>query len=109
MTSRSRLWILGFALLGLGFASASSWVHYKLLTDPTYVSPCDMSATFNCSQAYLSRYGSVWGVPVAIGGVLWFALVALIAGFAKPVEKNETSDAGAYLFALSVAGLAAVM
>lgn len=109
MTSRSRLWILGFALLGLGFASASSWVHYKLLTDPTYVSPCDMSATFNCSQAYLSRYGSLWGVPVALGGVLWFALVALIAGFAKPTARDETSAAGGYVFALSVVGLAAVM
>jgi uncharacterized membrane protein/protein-disulfide isomerase len=109
MTSRSRLWILGFALLGLGFASASSWVHYKLLTDPTYVSPCDMSATFNCSQAYLSRYGSVWGVPVALGGVLWFALVALIAGLARTGANDDTSDAGAYVFGLSVIGLAVVM
>ena len=29
------------------------------LTDPTYISPCDINATFNCTQVYLSRYGSV--------------------------------------------------
>jgi protein-disulfide isomerase len=46
-------------------------------------------------------------VPVALGGVVWFGLVALIAGFAKPGGKN--SAVGGYLFALSVAGLAVVL
>ena len=59
--------ILVFALIGLGFATASTWVHYKVLTDPTYASPCDINAAFNCTQVYLSRFGSVGGVPVALG------------------------------------------
>ena len=54
---------------------------YRLLTEPNYVSPCDISARFNCSELYLSQYGSVRGVPVALGGILWFAAVALLALF----------------------------
>ena len=107
MTPRSRAIILAFAVIGLGFAGASSWVHYKLLTDPGYVSICDLNSTFNCTQAYLSPYGSFLGVPVALGGLAWFALVALIAGFARPNDK--TSAAGAYIFALSTVALAAVL
>lgn len=107
MSPRLRWLILGLALVGLAFASSSAWVHYKLVTDPTYVSPCDINATFNCSQVYLSSYGAIGGVPVAIGGMIWFGLVALIAGFAKPGEPR--SAAGGYLFALSTIGLASVL
>ncbi len=99
--------ILIFALAGLGFATASTWVHYRLLTDPTYVSPCDVNATLNCSQAYQSRFGSVAGVPTALAGVVWFGLAALIAGFAKPTE--EESVAAGYLFSLATVGLAVVL
>jgi len=104
MTPRLRWLILGSALVGLGVASASTWVHYRLLTDPTYISPCDVAAAFNCSQVYLSPYGSVGGVPVAIAGMLWFGVVALIAGFGR--TDGRPSAAGAYLMSLSVIGLA---
>ena len=106
MTAKSRIVILVLALMGLAFAGASTWVHYKLLTDAMYVSPCDVNSTFNCSQVYLSAYGSIRGVPVAIGGVFWFALVAAIAAFGR-VGKGE--PAGSYIFALSIAGMAAVL
>lgn len=112
MSTTSRRLVLGFALVGLGFAGYSAWVHYKLLTDASYVSPCDINSTFNCTQAYLSRFGSVAGVPVALGGVAWFALVALLAGLSGPAgdaraAKNEAT--GAYIFALATVGLAAVL
>jgi uncharacterized membrane protein/protein-disulfide isomerase len=107
MSTRTRWLILACALAGFGFAAASSWVHYRLLTDPTYVSPCDVNASFNCTQAYLSQYGSVAGIPVALGGLVWFGLVALIAAFARPVP--ERSVAGAYLMALSTIGLASIL
>jgi protein-disulfide isomerase/uncharacterized membrane protein len=106
MTATSRIVILVLALLGLAFAGASTWVHYKLLTDASYISPCDVNATFNCSQVYLSSYGSVWGVPVAIGGMFWFALVAAIAAFGR-VGTGEAS--GSYIFALSIIAMAAVL
>ena len=109
MTPRARWIVLTFALAGLAFASASAWVHYRVLTDPTYVSPCDISAHFNCTQVYLSRFGSVGGVPVAIGGMIWFALVALLAGFDKPASRDQSSSTGLYIFALATIGLASIL
>lgn len=107
MSSRTRWIILALSVVGFGFATASTWVHYRVLTDPAYVSPCDVSAAFNCTQVYLSRYGSVAGVPVAIAGMFWFALTLLIAAFAKPT--NGPSSAIGYLRVLSVVGLATVL
>lgn len=110
MSSRARWVILAFALVGLALAAASSWVHYRLLTDPTYVSPCDINQTFNCTQVYLSRFGSVGGIPVALGGVIWFSLVALVAGLYRPAIPESGRDAvGGYLFALATIGLAVIL
>lgn len=106
MTPRARWLILGFALAGLVFASWSAWVHYRLVTEPGYTSVCDVSAALNCSAVYLSRYGTFAGVPVALGGMIWFGLVALIAGLADPDRK---SAAGGYIFALATIGLAVIL
>jgi uncharacterized membrane protein len=107
MSPRTRWLVLALALAGLGLATASSWVHYKILTDPSYSSPCDINAAFNCTQVYMSRFGSVGGVPVALHGMVWFGLVALIAAFARPT--TERSVAGGYLLALSTIGLAVIL
>jgi uncharacterized membrane protein/protein-disulfide isomerase len=109
MTSRARWIILILALAGLAVATASAWVHFRLLTDPSYSSVCDINATFNCSQVYLSQYGSIRGVPVALGGIIWFALVALVAGLAPTIEQGDDHPAGAYIFALSIVGLATIL
>jgi uncharacterized membrane protein/protein-disulfide isomerase len=111
MSPRARWLVLGFALAGLALAAASSWVHYRLLTDPTYVSPCDINQTFNCTQVYLSRFGTVRGVPVALGGVLWFSLVALVAGLHRVPSRGvgEPDAVGGYLFALATVGLAVIL
>ena len=118
--------VLLFGLIGLGFSTASAWVHYKLITDPSYSSFCDVSATFNCTQVYLSQYGSFQGVSTALGGVVWFGLTVLLAAFggatptatsvksgAKPVkgthERRAVSPVGSYIFAWSTIGLAVVL
>ncbi|HEY7497194.1 MAG TPA: vitamin K epoxide reductase family protein [Vicinamibacterales bacterium] len=109
MTPFKRKLILIFAALGLASASASSYVHYKLLTDVSYTSFCDLNTTMSCTQAYASRYGSLWGVPVAIGGVIFFTLVLLIAGVAGRPVSSARETAPAYVFALSTVGLAFVL
>ncbi len=108
MSPRRRALVLAFGLLGLGASSASSYVHYKLLTDPSYTSFCDVNPAVSCTQAYLSRYGSVWGVPVALAGVLFFVLVLLLAGIGGSRAAGRAS-AAAYLFPLSAIGLAVVL
>lgn len=96
MSSRSRTLLLAFALLGLGASSVSSYVHYNLLTNPAYSSFCDVSATVSCTEAYTSQYGSFLGVPVAIGGVIFFALVLLLAGMAGRSVSPARETAPAY-------------
>jgi uncharacterized membrane protein/protein-disulfide isomerase len=100
---------LTFALIGLGVASASAYVHHKVLTDASYISPCDINEKFNCTQVYLSQYGSVKGIPVALGGVAWFGLIALITWFADTSGDAKSHVAGAYVFALSTVALAGVL
>ena len=109
MTSKQRALLLASAALGLGASSTSSYVHYKLLTEPSYSSVCDVNATVNCAQAYLSQYGSFMGVPVAVGGVMFFATVlALVAAGGRTGSPVRESVPG-YVFALSTIGLAFVL
>lgn len=126
MTTRTRVWLFVFCLLGLGASAVSSVVHYRMLADPAYASFCDISETWNCSTVYESRYGAFRGVPVAIGGVIFFtaATLLVIAGGpsrrsepAKPARSGVRPSAGAaaaeavpaYLFVLSVVGLSFVL
>jgi uncharacterized membrane protein/protein-disulfide isomerase len=109
MTRFSRTLLLAFAALGLGAASTSSYVHYRLLTDPTYSSLCDVNATVNCTQAYLSPYGSLWGVPVALFGVFFFALVLLLAGMGGRRSAPARDAVPGYVFAISTVGFAFII
>lgn len=109
MTAKQRSLMLLFSLLGLGASIVSSYVHYKLLTDPTYVSICDVNASVSCTQAYLSRYGSFMGIPVALGGVIFFAVAAALAGVAGSRTSRARDNAPGYIFLWSTIGLAFVM
>ena len=101
-------WFVAFAAFGLLAATASTWVHYQILNDPTYASFCDVNATFNCTDAYTSKFGAFGGVPVALLGLLFFAgtlvLIALCSRSAAAVQN--LSD---YVFVLSTIGLAVVL
>jgi uncharacterized membrane protein/protein-disulfide isomerase len=109
MTRLSRTLLLAFAALGLAAASTSSYVHYKLLTEQNYSSFCDVSASVNCTQAYLSPYGSFGGIPVALFGVLFFALVLLLVAIGGRDKAPARDAIPAYVFAASTAGLAFVL
>ena len=101
-------WFLGFAALGLAASSASTWVHYRLLNDPTYVSVCDVSSTLSCSEAYTSPYGTFAGVPVALLGMVFFAAVIVLAALCARSAAAAVSLPG-YVFAASTVGLSAVL
>ena len=65
MLRRYRYALLGLALLGLGTSVTALVVHYRLMTDPSYASFCDISETVSCQQVLQSSYATVAGVPVA--------------------------------------------
>src|SRR5262245_45019247 len=106
--SRARF-ALACALVGLAASSAAAYVHYHLLFDPHYVSFCDVNGTFNCSQVYMSRYGTAFGLPVALLGAIWFGLATIVAlaGLAGPESVRESVPG--YLFVLSTLALAVVL
>jgi uncharacterized membrane protein len=104
--SASRLLVLVLAVVGLAAAATSTYVHYRLLTVPNFTSFCDVNSTVSCTQAYLSPYGELAGVPVAIFGALYFAAVMAIAALAWRSEPKAVSYGAAYIFAMSVPALA---
>lgn len=108
MTPLARKLLVVFALLGLCASAASTYVHYNLIQNPDYSSFCDINATVSCKQAYLSRYGSVAGVPVAVAGIIFFAWVLLMVWGARGKSAMKDS-APAYIFAGSTLGLAVVL
>jgi uncharacterized membrane protein/protein-disulfide isomerase len=109
MSPLARRLIWDLALVGLGASLTSLYVHYQLLANPSYTSFCDVSSTVSCTQAYLSRYGSIWGIPVALPGALWFGLILVLSyvEVAGPPTVRETVPS--YVFVLSTIGLAIIL
>src|SRR3569832_2053972 len=108
MSSKARTLLVAFALLGLGASSAATYVHYHLIQNPDYSSACDINATVTCKAAYLSRFGTIGGVPVAVGGIAFFAWVLLMLWGSR--GKSRIADSTpAYLFAGSTFALAFVL
>src|SRR3954447_6878966 len=108
MSSLARKLLVAFSLLGLGASAAATYVHYNLIQNPDYSSFCDISSTVTCKAAYLSRYGSVAGVPVAVGGLLFFTWALLMLWGARG-KSAITDSTPAHLFGGSTLGLAVVL
>ena len=109
MSSRARWSLIGLSVLGLLAAGTSTYVHYRLLAEPSYTSFCDVGATFNCTQVYTSRFGQVWNTPVALMGVLWFAGTLLLVTVGGRASVSARDHIPGYVFALSTIALAAVL
>jgi uncharacterized membrane protein/protein-disulfide isomerase len=108
--NRKAGWIvLGFALLGLVASAVASYVHYRILSDPTYTSFCDVTATVSCTEAYTSRFGTFRGVSVALFGLLWFAFATLLAVAGVTARPDVRESVPGYLFASSTLALAVVL
>lgn len=110
MNKYARPVILILALAALGASIAALYVHYRIIKDPTYSSFCDISETVSCEAVLESSYATVRGVPVAAGGVVWSALVLLIAGLGMRRENADGYAASAgYIFVLATIALSAVL
>jgi len=110
MVKYARPLILVLALLGLGAAVAALYVHYRIIKDPTYTSFCDINETVSCEAVLESPYATVKGIPVAAGGVIWSALILLIAALGMRRDKPDAYAASAaYIFVLATVALSAVL
>lgn len=109
MMRRAPYLALACALIGLGVSAAATYVHYRLIFDPTYRSFCDVSSTISCTQVYLSRFGTFRGVPVAIFGVFWFVAATLLSVGGLTARPSVRESVPGYLFVLSTLALAVVL
>ena len=103
---KGRLALL-FSLVGFGALVSAAYIHYRLLYDPTYTSFCDAGGALSCSQVYQSQFSTVWGIPVAVFGAIWFAgaiLLSVSGLLARPAVRERIPG---YLFALSTPALGA--
>ena len=112
---RTLVALIVLALAGLAASIAAAVIHYRLLADPLYRSVCDFNATWSCTQVYESDYGALAGVPVAVGGVVWFAAVVLLGFAARRADRQGRAASGrarrivGYIFLSSIAALAVVL
>ena len=83
------------AILAFGGLSASIYLsinHYRNYTDIGYKSFCAISRAINCDTVSQSPYSILFGVPVAIWGVIGyiFFLLFLPLAWGKIAEKKRT-------------------
>ena len=109
MTRRLRAGLVSLAAAGLLASALSTYSHARLLRDPGYAAFCDVSKAVSCTEVYGSRFGTVAGVPVALGGVLWFAGVLLLVLADARGPRDSRADVVGYLVAWSTGGLAVAM
>lgn len=70
--------VMVIGLMGLAVAVSLSVSHYRLFTDPAYSSFCAISKAINCDTVSQSPYSVLWGVPVAVWGVLAYLSFLLL-------------------------------
>ncbi len=109
MSVRNWRWITALALAGLTSAASSLYMHYQLVADPTYTSFCDVNQTVSCTQLYQSRFGSVRGVPVALGGVFWFGATLLFTLGHERGPAQSREHMATYMLVWSTVGLSVAM
>jgi uncharacterized membrane protein len=97
LTQRLMSTVAILAVCGIVVSSVSLQHHYA--TSKTAY--CDIGETFNCDIVNRSEYSSVFGIPVALIGMLGYAGLAGLATVYR--ERRETP---AMLFIAAAAGLA---
>lgn len=96
-----RLW-LGLSALGLLVAAYLTVLHY----DSRVPLVCSNSGLVDCARVLASPYATVWGIPVAAFGLLWFAVAFLLGIRAKGGAQNGARVAR---LAWALAGAAVVI
>jgi vitamin-K-epoxide reductase (warfarin-sensitive) len=97
LTQRLMSVVATLAVCGIAVSSVSLQHHYA--TSKTAY--CDIGETFNCDIVNRSEYSSVFGIPVALIGMLGYAGLVGLATVYR--ERRETP---AMLFVAAAAGLA---
>jgi uncharacterized membrane protein/predicted DsbA family dithiol-disulfide isomerase len=109
LTQHTRAWLLVFVLLGLGSSAASLSGQYRTERAPVGSSVDASSQTFNCDIVYRNRFATYRGVPLALGGAIWFTLALLLTPGVRVNSHPGQTDTAAYLFLMSIPALSAAL
>ena len=88
--------IAALAAVGVALSSFSLYHHFS----KSQTSFCDLGQTFNCDLVNRSSYSTVFGIPVALVGILGYACILAFSTVYR--QKAETPF---LLAAVSIAGL----
>jgi uncharacterized membrane protein/protein-disulfide isomerase len=93
-------WLLiGAGVIGAVLSFLSLQSYFSLQVDPSYVSSCNISATVNCDQAYLSKFSTFLGIPLASYGLVFYAVI-LFLGITALGVGHATVAASAFVLGL---------
>jgi len=67
--------LLALAAIGLALAAYLTFLHVRLHHDPTYVSVCAFGEKVNCESVAASNHSVYFGLPVAVWGLIGYAVV----------------------------------
>ncbi|MDG1950606.1 MAG: vitamin K epoxide reductase family protein [bacterium] len=103
-------WIGIFSLAGVA-VSLYQWLHKQGFTAGEF---CNLNSTFNCDIVNKSSYSEIFGIPVALIGVIGYGFMAVAAFMKtrKPEDKTLSlfllvASLGAFGFALYLSGIEA--
>lgn len=99
MSSRDARILWAIVLLGIGGMAVSSvsLYHHYGRSASTF---CDFGANFNCDMVNRSIYSAVFGIPVALIGILGYGVLLVLATLYRARAEVPT-----ILLIVSVAGL----
>jgi uncharacterized membrane protein len=109
MSRHAARFALAAALVGFSASAAAAYTHYHLIHDPAYRSFCDVSATISCTQVYMSRYSTFFGVPIALFGAIGFAAATLLSIAALTAGPAVRENVPAYLLVMSTPSIAVIL
>ncbi len=103
-------WIFSLSLFGV-FLSSYSFFHKQGFTSGAF---CNLNATFNCDVVNQGPYSEMFGIPVALIGIIGYFFLACAAGLKikHPEDKSLSffllfASLGGFLFAFYLSGLEA--
>ena len=85
------------AILGILLSSYALYVKGKAESDKSYIPLCDINKHISCTRAFLSREGSMTGLPNPLLGIIFYALIFLF-------DVMEYRNALWYLSLIALAG-----
>ncbi len=103
-------WIIGFAVAGL-ILSIYAFLHNRGFASGAI---CEVNATINCDVVNKGPYSQIYGIPVALIGVIGYVLIIATAFLKKQNQKDKgltkflvLASVGGFLFSLYLTALEA--